>query len=155
MQLVIEPLVTRLRPSCDSGTFRSLHVTFNRDTRDAFDQVLNKNVIETLSCYDIIMPSTFDGNGSYGGDIDDFVDWIRTFPALTTLGVYPSKTGQGGMVVARVIRERPDIKTIYTNALRGVHYDHVLEYATSKGVNIVIADRVPEPTLKPLLAVKQ
>ncbi|PSR89025.1 hypothetical protein BD289DRAFT_431313 [Coniella lustricola] len=145
---IVEPLVARLKPSCDSGTLRSLHMTFNRDTRDAFDRVLNKAAINSLVCFDITVPSTYDSNGSYGGDTDIFVDWVREFPALDSLGIYTGRTGHGGMLVARVIRERPEIKRIHTNALQGVQYDNVFEYAEKKGVKIITSACVPEASIE-------
>lgn len=141
----------RIRPSCTNGTLRSLHISFDLATRDGLDKVLNKPAIHTLSCHDIAVMS----NHFSGGDFDAFLDWVDTFPALHTVGVFTplaradSKT-PAWTLIARLLKTRPDIKIIFTDALRGAPGDEILERAEKMGVNVMHARRIPEPVLSPV-----
>ncbi|KAF3761074.1 hypothetical protein M406DRAFT_73518 [Cryphonectria parasitica EP155] len=138
----------RIKPSCDNGTLHSLHITFNKQSRNVLDKIINKDAIRTLSCYDILMPSIRDDGGGSRGDMQIFVDWVIGFRNLTTIGVFPQKTDEAWFVVAKLITERPDIKTIYTDVLHGINRDMILEHAARKGIEIIHASRVPEPALQ-------
>lgn len=143
-----------IQPSCESGTLRSLHISFSVETQLELDKFLDKQAIETLSCHDILMPSILDGGG-HRGHVAEFLEWVDEFPNLSTIGVFPQKTENAWMTVGKVLRRRPDIKTLYTDALHGVHRDEVLEYAAKNDVTIIHASRVPEPDLLPLPASEQ
>lgn len=145
----------RIKPSCINGTLRSLHVSFNPPTRDGLDGVLNKPAIHTLSCHDIAV--------RFGTvtclDYDDFLEWVDTFPGLQTLGVFAAKEDckstasvqdPAWTLIARLLKSRPDIKTIYTDALSGAPRDEILGHAAKIGVNVIHAKRVPEPVLSPV-----
>lgn len=143
-----EPLFLFLRPSIENGALRSLDLTFSKQIRIAFDKLFvedQKAALRTLSCHDVIMPSIVSG---FGGNCDDFLDWVKTFPNLTTVGAYPQKSENAYKLISTLMKERPAIKTIYTNVLNGAIRDEVLAVAKALGVVIVHADRVPEPVLK-------
>lgn len=141
----------RIKPSSTNGTLRSLHISFNLTIRDELDKVLNKSAIHTLSCRDIITSATSDLRTS-DDNSDAWINWVDTFPNLQTAGAYPShqKDKNAWTIVVKLLGRRPDIKTIYTNALFGVFRDELLEQADKIGVKIIHADRVPEPTLAPI-----
>lgn len=140
----------RIQPSCANGTLRSLHISFDLTTRDALDEILNKPAIHALSCEDITTYDLFDPYPS-SSNSDAFLDWVDTFPNLHTVGAYPyhKKDEKAWTTIAKLLKRRPDIKTIYTNALFGIYRDELLKRAGKNGVNIIHADRVPEPALKP------
>lgn len=140
------PRFSPIQPSCNNGTLRSLHITFDRNIRDALDLVLNKPAIHTLSCHSIGLGT---GDDSYylNEEVDLYLDWVDTFPGLHTIGVYPVKTEKAWTVVAKLMKRRPDIQTIYTDVLIGVYRDEVLKRAAKNGIAIVEATRVPSPAL--------
>lgn len=140
-------LVRVIEPSLKNGTLHSLDIFFDPDLYDPVIQDYKAN-IHMLSCSDIAMPSIIEGGPR--GQVDDFLDWIDGFPNLTTLGVYPHKTEDAWMVVAKVVNRLGDgsrLRRIYTNVLVGAYRDQVLGCAAKKGVEIIHADRMPEPVL--------
>lgn len=141
-------ILNSIKPSCMNGTLRSVHIDFNPQL---YDEILNKQVVHTLSCNEIRTPSIHPGG--YPGQIDEFLEWLDGFPNLTNLGVFPTKTDNAWLAVAKVVRkldEQSLVKTIYTDALYGVYRDEVLKQAAKKGIQIIHASRVPEPKLQPL-----
>lgn len=137
----------RIQPSCTNGTLRSLDIIFDSKITNRLDKVLNKQAIHTLSCHGIDAPGSYD-DLNLTGNSDVFLQWVDTFPNLHTVGVYPEKTVKAWIVVAKLLRRRLDIKTIYTNVLTGVYRDELLARAARNGVKILHADRVPEPVLE-------
>lgn len=133
-----------IQPSISSGSLTSLAVTFCPEFRDELDRVLNKDAIRTLSCFDFLE----EGPGSHSGDA--FAHWVRGFHNLTTVGVYPQKSEGCWMHVSRVLAQESRIETIYTDVLTGQARDWVLAEAQVKGVKIIEASRIPEPTLQPI-----
>lgn len=139
-----------IKPSCKNGTLWSLDIDFNPRQ---WDDVLDKPAIRTLSCNHIRSPSIHPGGSA--GDTDAFLDWLDGFPNVTTLGIFPERGAENAwLTVAKTVRKLDErtslVKTIYTNALRGVYMDEVLAEAARKGIQIIHADRVPEPELRPL-----
>lgn len=145
-----DPYFALLRPSIENGTLRSLDLTFDSYMKAAIDQLFEesqKDTICTLSCHEVAMPSIVTG---YGGTCNEFLDWIDTFPNLRTVGAFPQKTENAHMLISSLMDKRPNIKTIYTNVLKGADRDKILARADKKHITIIHADRVPEPLLEPL-----
>lgn len=148
----VRPLLSILRPSIENRTLRYLDLTFMNEVKVAIDALFTseqeeankKNAIQTLSCHDVTMPSI---NTGFGGNYSEFLDWVETFPNLTTVGAYPQKSENAHMLILWLMKKRPDIKTIYTNVLRGAERDMVLDEARKRRIAIVHADRVPAPVL--------
>lgn len=134
-----------IKPSMSSGCLTSLAVTLCPEFLYELDQVLNKDAIRTLSCFDFLEQG---GPGSPCGDA--FAHWVRQFHNLTTLGVYPQKSEGCWMHVSRVLAQESRIETIYTDILTGQARDWVLADAQAKGVKIIEASRIPEPELQPI-----
>lgn len=132
-----------IKPSMSNGRLKSLAVTFCPYIRFLLDKV-DKTAIHTLSCFDFL-----DGDsGSTCGDT--FANWVRGFPNLTTVGVFPQKSEGCWVHVSKVLARESRIETIYTDVLVGQSRDWVLEKAKEKGVKIIEASRIPEPVLPPL-----
>lgn len=136
--------VELIEPSMSNGCLTSLAVTFCRDTQTLLDKFLNKAAIRTLSCFDFIDQAS----GVTCGDT--FANWVRGFPNLTTVGIFPQKSDSSWMHVSKVLGQESRIETIYTDVLFGQTRDWVLEKAQEKGVKIIEASRIPEPVLQPL-----
>lgn len=149
----VQPLLEILRPSIESRTLRYLDLTFMNEVKNAIDALFTseqeeanqKEAIKILSCHDVTMPSV---NTGFGGNYNEFLDWVETFPNLMTVGAYPQKSENAHMLILWLMKKRPDIKTIYTNVLRGAERDMVLDEARKRGIAIVHADRVPAPVLE-------
>lgn len=149
----VHSLLAILRPSIENRSLRYLDLTFMTEVKVAIDALFTsereegnrKEALQILSCHDITMPSI---NTGFGGNYNDFLDWVETFPNLTTVGAYPEKSENAHMLILWLIKKRPDIKTIYTNVLRGAERDMVLAEAKKRGITIVHADRVPAPDLE-------
>lgn len=141
------PNFQSIQPSCDNGTLRSLHITFDPYISEALDLVLNKPYIHTLSCHSIGL-GTFSNHYDLNEHVELYLDWVDTFRGLNTIGVYPVKTEKAWMVIARLMKRRPDIKTIFTDVLRGVYRDEILKRAAENGITIIEENRVPEPILE-------
>lgn len=139
------PCFDRLKPSCTNGTLRSLHVDFLALQRQHWDDMLNKPAIHTLSCEKIQGYAVSDSGHAA------FLDWLLTFPNVRTVGICLANPSEpdSWRIIAFLLKRRPDIKTIYTNALHGVYRDAMLEQATQIGVKILHGKRVPEPELLP------
>jgi hypothetical protein len=133
-----------IQPSLSNGSLTSLHITLNRHMERAFDGVLKKSAIRTLSCFDFL-DEEFD---SSSGNL--FATWVRGFPNLTTLGVFPQKTPNCWMHVVKAMSMESKIETIYTDVLTGVWRDETLKKAEEKGIKIIEASRIPEPALQHL-----
>jgi hypothetical protein len=132
-----------IKPSMSNGSLTSLAITFSPDMQFYFDKVLNKAAIRTLSCFDFID----EVYGSLCGN--NFATWVRGFPNLNTLGVFPQKTENCWMHVIKVLSTESRIETIYTDVLTGVRRDEALKKAEEKGIKIIEASRIPEPVLQP------
>lgn len=132
-----------IKPSMSNGTLTSLAITFSPDTQFAFDKVLDKSGIRTLSCFDFI-DEEYDSRCG-----NKFATWVRGFTNLTTLGVFPQRTDHCWMHVMKVLLTESRIETIYTNALTGVWRDEALRKADERGIKIIEASRIPEPVLQP------
>lgn len=132
-----------IKPSMSNGTLTSLAITFSPDTQFAFDRVLDKSAIRTLSCFDFI-DEEYDSRCG-----NKFATWVRGFTNLTTLGVFPQRTENCWMHVVKVLSTESRIETIYTNALTGIWRDEALKKAHEKGIKIIEASRIPEPVLQP------
>ncbi|CAN8106494.1 unnamed protein product [Discula destructiva] len=137
-----------LRQSIVTGSLRSLDISYIDELRGHLDEAFenHKGVLHTLSCNTLTMHSTITHNG---GNWENCVAWMATFPNLKVVGLYLA-TGHEGvwMAVPGFMEIRPDVKTIYTNTLKGAIRDEVLALAKKKGVTIVEAARVPEPILQ-------
>lgn len=149
----VHSLLGILRPSVANGTLRSLDLTLSNEVKAAVDALFTpkledngKSAIRILSCDGLLMPSIVTG---FGGNCDEFLDWVDTFPNLTTVGAYPQKSDNAYMLILWLMRKRPDIKTIYTNVLKGAERDMVLSEAKKRHITVIHADRVPEPLLGP------
>lgn len=139
----------RIQPSCANGTLRSLEIIFDLRVTDRLDKVLNKQAIHTLGCHEIDAPSAND-DLNLTGNSDAFLDWLDTFPNLHTVGVFPDKGGEKAwIVIAKLLRRRHKIKTIYTDVLYGVYRDELLARARSDGIEIFDWYRLPEHVLAP------
>ncbi|KAJ4396010.1 hypothetical protein N0V93_000226 [Gnomoniopsis smithogilvyi] len=149
---VIHTLLGILRPSIENNTLQSLDLTFCNEVKAAVDALLTerpeenrKQAIHTLSCHGLDMPSIVTG---FGGTCDEFLDWVDTFPNLTTVGAYPQKSENAYKLILWLMKKRPDVKTIYTNILKGAERDMVLAEAKKRRITVIHADRVPEPLLE-------
>lgn len=144
-----------LRPSIASGTLRSVDITYvdsgsGGQTQDCLDDIFGarKGMLHTLSCNRIMV------DGCYYDNWERCLAWIGTFPNLEVVGLFPELDSsskpleKAWVVVTGLMKLRPDIKTIYTNALWGAARDAVLALAARNGVAIIEADRVPEPKLQ-------
>lgn len=136
-------------PDAKARTLRSLDIDFVPDL--GYDTYIDKKTIESLSCNDIKNPSIHPGGSP--GNADVFLEWLDGFPNLTTLGIFPEMAEHAWMIVAKAIRrldEKSRVERIYTNVLKGVYRDEIIELAGKKGIQIIHADRVPPPELSPL-----
>lgn len=139
-----------LKPSCVNGTLRSLQLDFEPHLCEDVD----KTIIHSLGCYHMMPPSIHPGG--HPGHLDDFLSWLDGFPNVNTLGIFPDGGDTAWVMVAKVVRKFDKnslVKTIYTNALYGVYRDQILKEAAKKGIQIVYADRIPEPKLQPLRSI--
>ncbi|KAJ4401971.1 hypothetical protein N0V82_010825 [Gnomoniopsis sp. IMI 355080] len=157
--LAVQSLLGILRPSIENGTLRYLDLTWSILVKAGLDTLFTaepeqdrKETIRILSCHGIEMPSIVTG---FGGNCDEFLGWVETFPNLTTVGAYPQKSENAHMLILWLMKRRPDIKTIYTDALKGAERDMVLAEAEKRSVTVIHADRVPEPFLEPLVERKK
>lgn len=149
----VHSLISVLRPSIENRTLRCLDLTFMSEVKVAIDALFTseqegvnkKEAIQILSCHDVTMPSIITG---FGGNYDEFLDWVETFPNLTTVGAFPQKSENAHMLILWLMKKRPDIETIYTNVLKGAERDMVLDEARKRGIAIIHADRVPAPVLE-------
>lgn len=136
-----------IKPSCVNGTLRSLEIDFEPRLCEDVD----KTIIHSLGCYNMIPPSIHPGG--HPGHLDEFLSWLDGFPNVNTLGIFPEGGDTAWVMVAKVVHkldEKSLVKTIYTNVLYGVYRDQILEEAAKKGIQVIYADRIPEPKLQPL-----
>jgi hypothetical protein len=131
-----------IKPSMTNGTFTSLAISFNAEMQLAFDNVLNKPALHTLSCFDFIDEERLSTESSCG---NTFVTWVQGFTNLTVLGIFPQRTENCAMHVMKVLMNETRIKLIYTDVLTGVFRDEVLQKAKEKGIKVIeFLRRIPE-----------
>lgn len=131
-----------IKPSMTNGTLTSLALSFNADVQLAFDNVLNKTAIHTLSCFDFIDEENLGAVPSCG---NTFVTWVRGFTNLTAIGIFPQRTESCGMHVMKVLANESRIRLIYTDVLTGVVRDQALKKAKERGIKVIEwLSRIPE-----------
>lgn len=131
-----------IKPSAISGTLTSLAITFNPEMQLAFDNILDKQALRTLSCFDFIDEERFSSDASCG---NTFANWVRGFTNLTALGIFPQRTEICAMHVMKVLAYETRIKLIYTDVLTGVWRDQVLQKAEEMDIWVIESlSRIPE-----------
>lgn len=146
--IIYDWFTAKLARSVSNGKLWSLDIPFDDIVQSAFDRVLDKNDIRSLSCN--ALSCHVDQLGLLSREGEQLVTWLDGFPNLTTVGVFPDNPSVGKTMVAKLLsRKDSKIDTIYTNTLSGVYRDEALKVAAEKGIRVVHAVRVPEPKLEP------